>query len=34
MGEKEGGGDKEVVVVMEEVGGEGEGGHSFSHQIT
>ncbi len=31
MGEKEGGGDKEVAVVMREVGGEGEGGHSFSH---
>ena len=30
MGEKEGGDDKEVAVVMGEIGGQGEGGHSFS----
>ena len=29
MGEKEGGDDKEVAVVMGEIGGEGEGGHSY-----
>ena len=29
MGEKEGGDDKEVAVVLGEIGGEGEGGHSL-----